>query len=457
MLRIESEETSGLLWKSWFFCLLYCGISFPLFYVFALKDRFELMGALIGGFFAIWGVVYVWVTLQKTLEFWKFGRVFLQLAEKPLLGGALSGSVRAMGVGLHPVLLDLSASEETFDTDSKGRRVRREKFVWRRLHKLSGKGGRIEFGIPLPDAPEIERGVAYLWKLRVRVDLPGADLDRSFALDVGQGPPRQAVPAPSAALRPARQAEPEAVPSTAHAPVLAPEPAAGTTADAVVAREGLPPPLSAPVLVAANLLLLAGVLYWDWSVAQVVLLYWVENLVIGAIHVLRILVASPEGWGSASSPVQSTGGERMAAKSALAGFFAVHYGAFCAAHGMILATLFPVRAPSGAEQEIWQLLGGMLRDPATLAAIAALAASHGYSFTRNYLGREEYRRVDIGAMMLRPYGRIVVVHLFIIAGGLLLQGYRAPVAAVLLFILLKIGIDCAMHRRERALLSAPGD
>jgi hypothetical protein len=64
--------------------------------------------------------------------------------------------------------------------------------------------------------------------------------------------------------------------------------------------------------------------------------------------------------------------------------------------------------------------------------------------------------VNIGAMMLRPYGRIIVVHLFIIAGGLLLQGLKAPVAAVLLFIVLKIGIDYAMHRRERRLLAAPG-
>lgn len=455
MLRVESVETSGSILQSWFFCLLYCGISFPLFYAFALKDRVELMGALIGGFFAVWGVVYFWVTFQKTLEYLKFGRIFLQLQHKPALGGVLAGSVRAIGVGLHPVELDLSASEETFDTDSKGRQVRREKFVWRRLHKLSGKGGRIEFSIPVPDAPEIERGVTYVWKLRVRADMPGADLDRSFALEIAQGQGREVSSAPAAAMLATRVAQPVLGPATQGFAVSppTPQPVGDLTADTAARSVALPPPLSAPILIAANLLLLVGVLYWEWSVPQIVVLYWVENLVIGAIHVLRILCASPEGWGSASSAVQSTAGERMAAKIGLAGFFVVHYGAFCAAHGSFLGTLFPVRGLSGAELEIWQLLTGMLREPGSLAAIGVLVASHGYSFARNYLGRGEYRRVNVGMMMLRPYGRIFVVHLFVIAGGLLLQGYRATVAALLLFIALKTGIDYAMHRRERRLLS----
>lgn len=434
MLRIESVETSGAIWQSWFFCLLYCGISFPMFYVWAFMDRFHLAGALISGFFAVWGVVYLWVTFQKTFEYRRFGSIFLQLQETPSLGGVLAGSLRALGVGLHPVVLDLSASEETFGTDSKGRQTRTEAVVWRKLHPLRGRGGRIEFSVPVPDEPEIRRGVPLLWKLRVHAELPGADLDRTFAIDVAQGSPRTGgtLPQPTASA------------------------AATPDEDAVDAIESPPASTSAGVLIAANLLMLAGVLLWDWRVGDLVILYWVENLVIGAMHVLRILFADPEAPRGASSPVQSTGGERIAARIALAAFFLVHYGAFCAGHGVFLASIFPVRGSMGAELEIWQILAGMLREPAALGAIAVLVASHGYSFARNYIGRGEYRRVDIGRMMLRPYGRIVVVHLFILGGGLLLQGLQAPVAALLLFIVLKTGIDYAMHRRERRLLSAEG-
>ena len=172
---------------------------------------------------------------------------------------------------------------------------------------------------------------------------------------------------------------------------------------------------------------------------------------IGALHVLRILFARPDRLIREGPEI--TGGALLASKVALAGFFLVHYGGFCVAHGMLLAALFPVAGDAGATLEIGPILANMLREPGSLGAIAVLVASHGYSFVRNYIGREEYRRVDVGRMMTRPYGRIFVVHLFIIGGGLLLQALHAQLAALLLFVALKTAIDYLMHRRERALLS----
>lgn len=452
--RIASLETSGLLAKSWLFCIVYCAIAFPIFYVFALKDR-ALFGALVSGFFAVWGVVYVWITFQKTLEYWKFGELHLRVREAPVLGAELEGELRAPGLGLRPVQVDLMALEEVFGTDSKGRTTRSEKLVWRKLHRLSARGGRIEFGVTLPDEPEIQRGVPYLWRLRIRADLPGLDLDRTFPLDVAQGLREPPAPVPSPRMQ---SASPQ--PSMVRA-IETPRtvPAAVEDAEVEVAEPAAaqaPPSISAPVLVAANLLPLAGVLFWGWRVGDLVILYWVENLVIGAVHVLRILFADPDHVMRAPRGPQITRGEWIASKTALAGFFLVHYGGFCAGHGMVLAALFPVVNDSGGKLEIWEILSDMLREPGSLGAIAVLVASHGYSFARNYVGREEYRRVDIGRMMFRPYGRVFVVHLFIIAGGLILQVLQGPAAALLLFVLLKTAIDYVMHRRERALLSPLG-
>ena len=52
--------------------------------------------------------------------------------------------------------------------------------------------------------------------------------------------------------------------------------------------------LSAVALVLANLVPLAGVLLWQWSISSILILYWFENVVIGVINVLRMLLASPE-------------------------------------------------------------------------------------------------------------------------------------------------------------------
>jgi len=55
--------------------------------------------------------------------------------------------------------------------------------------------------------------------------------------------------------------------------------------------------------------------------------------------------------------------------------------------------------------------------------------------------------------MTRPYKRIFVTHLFIIVGGFVLQAMKLPVAALVVFIALKIGADAYFHRAEREALA----
>jgi len=204
-----------------------------------------------------------------------------------------------------------------------------------------------------------------------------------------------------------------------------------------------PSPGAVALLLAANAVPLAGVLAWDWRVGDVVILYWIENVIIGLYNVLRILAVRPEGASAALLP----------AKLFVAAFFTVHYGMFCLVHGIFLAAMFPVPGPGGAKLGIGGVVLEMLREPGLLAAVGALVASHGASFVRNFLGRGEFRSAQLRQLMHRPYGRIVVVHVFIIGAGFLLQSIEAPVAALAVFVALKTAIDYGMHRRERSVLA----
>src|SRR5690348_18190227 len=73
---------------------------------------------------------------------------------------------------------------------------------------------------------------------------------------------------------------------------------------------------TAAVLIAANLVPLAGVLFFGWSVFSTLLLFWVENVIVGAFNVLRMLVAQPQI------------GAMWAAKLFMIPFFTFHYGMF---------------------------------------------------------------------------------------------------------------------------------
>ncbi|MEE4380730.1 MAG: DUF6498-containing protein, partial [Pseudomonadales bacterium] len=71
-------------------------------------------------------------------------------------------------------------------------------------------------------------------------------------------------------------------------------------------------------LVLVNLLPLAGVLFWDWHVGALLVLYWSENVILGACTIVKMLAAGPvRGLFTAA-------------------FFLVHYGGFCAVHGVFV-------------------------------------------------------------------------------------------------------------------------
>jgi len=190
--------------------------------------------------------------------------------------------------------------------------------------------------------------------------------------------------------------------------------------DAVVARfpkaeEGpAEKPLSAWVLVAANLVPLAGVLFWGWDAFALIVLFWMENVVVGVFFVLRMLSLDPRDpalW---------------AAKLFMVPFFCVHYGMFTAIHGVFVFALL------GAKR--YDVQGLWVLEPAARAAtdyglglpVAVLVASHLFSFAWNYLYRGEFRRAKLTELMARPYARVVVL------------------------LAMKIGLDLKAHVKEHS-------
>ena len=74
---------------------------------------------------------------------------------------------------------------------------------------------------------------------------------------------------------------------------------------------------SVALLVPFNLVPLVGVLFWGWNVATLLVLYWVENGIVGLLNVPKMLLASgptshrPASWTSAASaPVTFRGAGR---------------------------------------------------------------------------------------------------------------------------------------------------
>jgi Family of unknown function (DUF6498) len=268
---------------------------------------------------------------------------------------------------------------------------------------------------------------------------------------------------------------------------------------------------SAIALLIANAIPLVGVLFFGWSLFTILVLFWIENGIVGFWNVPRILLARQSlveslpdlvrdaGFDKAESAeagalleaslrqaqaqggltIQGSANGRPIDASALvlgrfagigaallAVFFLIHYGIFWLVHGIFvfaLPTFFGAAntgclgadtIPGFGLDPAFEGLGGcatpfgdVVWSNVTIAAVA-LFLSHGASFLLNYIGGREYLTTSPARQMAAPYGRVVVLHLTIIFGAMLVAILGAPIAALVVLIVLKTAFDLRLHLRE---------
>ena len=189
-------------------------------------------------------------------------------------------------------------------------------------------------------------------------------------------------------------------------------------------------------LILANAFPVVGVLFLGWTVFPLLLLYWLENVIVGAFNVAKMMLAQPGDL------------LRWAGKAFLIPFFMVHFGMFTYVHGMMLFALFGPKPmdPFGFVHTV----------PAVIRAnqlgwgVANLIGSHGLSFFWNYLRNGEYQRASLQVLMGQPYSRVIVLHLTVLFGGWIVLLLGSPVGALMILIVLKTAADLSGHTKERS-------
>lgn len=227
---------------------------------------------------------------------------------------------------------------------------------------------------------------------------------------------------------------------------------------------------SIALLVGFNMVPLAGVLFWGWNVATLLVLYWVENGIVGVLNVAKILLARGQ-LVPGSTPAVRFSGNIGVSNAAIAGFFLIHYGIFWLVHGVFVWTLPLFFGGSGPlapfSPDIGQGFGPdalafdhiVINSGPDLSAVAwgalGLAISHGASFVLNFLGRGEYLRISAAQQMFAPYGRLVILHLSIIFGAFISLAIGSPVGAIAVLVILKTIVDLGLTLRAHGWLAAP--
>ena len=175
--------------------------------------------------------------------------------------------------------------------------------------------------------------------------------------------------------------------------------------------------LTTVILVVANLVPLAGVLWWGWDAFILLLLYWSETVIIAFWTIVRIAV------GPSNGATGAFGGRAGAAagRLAMAAFFTVHSGIFITVHFVFLWALF-----SGWWSSQVHGVGAFFRDLIVgtdlWIPLAILFLVRGYIVMgpriRRRLGFVDDETLDhAGSPIAGLYVRIFVMQVTIIAGG----------------------------------------
>jgi len=206
--------------------------------------------------------------------------------------------------------------------------------------------------------------------------------------------------------------------------------------------------ITSKALIAANIIPLIGVIFFEWDLRFILVLYWIENIVIGIFNLFKMLSVSSD--------------EALAGRLGQCAFFTIHYGGFCAAHGLFLLSFLdiPLNDLNNTDSSsnpislvissikptfdhLYNLFGIHL-----ILAISALFVSHGFSLIENFFAKGEKNILTMKKLFSQPYPRIIVMHVTIIVGGILVQKLGSPIFMLAALICLKIVIDLMLHRRE---------
>ncbi|MCU4743170.1 DUF6498-containing protein [Natronoglomus mannanivorans] len=198
------------------------------------------------------------------------------------------------------------------------------------------------------------------------------------------------------------------------------------------------------VILLANLTSLAVVWWYDWQAHALLIGYWLETGVVGAVSVAKILRAEGADDPSAIRSWTNVDGESPDAyvgqpNRAVADAFVRNYVWLWLFAGVFLAII-----PFAEEMPL------EVASPSVVAlAAVGLVASHVFSYWYEYVGKREYEHRGPVSLLVEPAPRFWALMLTLIFGLGATSISRSPVGAIAVLVVFKTSADLLAHRRER--------
>ena len=195
-IRSDAKKSAIMMWG---FAILWNGVSSPLLWLLPEELGKGNYAALLGLLFLLAGAFLLYKAVALTLEYRRFGTVLVELDPSPgAIGGHVGGRVMVSRLAYNTAMApstQLSVRLEcvySYMSGSGEDRSRRESVKWAEQGHpgidSAGQGVSLSFRFDVPDdLPEadVEQTDAYhLWRLSVKAQIDGVDLNRQYDLPV---------------------------------------------------------------------------------------------------------------------------------------------------------------------------------------------------------------------------------------------------------------------------------
>jgi uncharacterized protein DUF6498 len=205
---------------------------------------------------------------------------------------------------------------------------------------------------------------------------------------------------------------------------------------------GTPQPSKPGAVVLAlliNAVPLVGVLYFEWSAINVLVLYWFENLLIGVCTYIRLVMhrrwTRKRGYWRHSNRLGIQVNNKPA-EMGLIGEYATGTFGFTLGHGVFVGVIVLILHQNYPDQPMWQLSWDqVLRGALAIAAFLGIELAIDLTRIRgaSFAALRDYAQARMG--------RIIVLHLAIIFGMMAMAWSNSPMAVLYVLIALKTIAD----------------
>ena len=184
------------------------------------------------------------------------------------------------------------------------------------------------------------------------------------------------------------------------------------------------------ILLGANIFAIFIAFIENWSLAEIMWMYWGQSIAIGIVNVIRLVRL--KDYSADNLKINKTPAVKTPfLKYFMAGFFCVHYGFFHLVYALFLFS-FDLMANFNS----------------ILFGVGIFFVDHAFSYFYNE-SRDLEKKRNIGTIMFFPYFRIWPMHLTIILLGgldfLSRQIFNENIFALFFFLFLKTIADLGMH------------